>query len=57
MPPSFVVVVLHECERMIYDRVIGTLILIFYMLGSRIETDERPDAIAEQLPNRNTSDS
>lgn len=21
MPPSFVVVVLHECERMIYDRV------------------------------------
>ena len=34
MPPSFVVVVLHECERMIYVRVIETLILIFYMIGS-----------------------
>ena len=34
MPPSFVVVVLHECERMIYDRVIETLILISYMFGS-----------------------
>ena len=45
MPPSFVVVVLHECERMIYDRVIETLILIFYMLGSRIETDERPETL------------
>ena len=56
MPPSFVVVVRHEYERMIYDRVIETLILIFYRLGSRIETDERPDAIAEPLPNRHTSD-
>ena len=34
MPPSLVVVVLHECERMIYDRVVETLILISYMFGS-----------------------
>lgn len=34
MPPSFVVVVLHECDRKIYDRVIETLILISYMFGS-----------------------
>lgn len=56
MPPSFVVAVRHECERMIYDRVIETLILIFYRLGSRIKTDERPDTIAEPLPNCHTSD-
>ena len=37
MPPSFVVVVLHECDRMIYDRVIETVILISYMFGSARE--------------------